>query len=942
MQHRHNHILTLICRGMDRVLDRARATLERTQTSIREIFGCRMPGQRTRKRPLGRLQPETERRYVRYWKQFLCFLIRAICLSREDRKRLLGVHLDKEQERTLEILWGTLNRYLECPDLDVWTDDDNPFQAQLQLPGRRRRLADRLNTGSEQGQPPCESREATTTPQPEAHPPSLGSSRRYTKRPRSMQRHRSCSHESDNSLSLHSSRPARQQRNCKQPRLDCPLRAEPPVLQRAVAVCIPIYSSIQSPAPDSTWTSSVPKSDSDPVVLHSSPGINSDNSSTEVAEATTDETGSVYSDSHGSDTEDDEQEAAEELEDNMVDDEEEDEDEDEDEDGSSLDPDEPLRGSEELDSRSDPCWGEAAPEHPLPGQFPALPAAAEEWISEVLVSLCISCLTTDAIYRCGDKFYSSLVAFAAVLGIRPQNCSFYEPYYYTTKLAGIAWVARLLLLEYALPIRRYRFISDVPSRDSYRFHVRRAQEIQGIYGAWDTFFPLNDILAMLVTVYHHQLPDSGLPLARLRQWVQQVIESATTLLEHNLLLGHRSPVDVRSLVDNPVECRSGFSFLDVPVNRLRATAAPILGLTENPPAGVAPLRRHGQWDPPSVRRYQQSVRMFLHQLMLAIQLSWGQPSRGSELMTVKWRKTAAAPRNLYIHEGEMVIITHDHEAWGRTARQHICARFLPPSVSRLVLLYLLHVRPFMATLVPWIAPTQLRKALSSCDLFTAPGFKSPSNARRGPYGRLLQQSSREFFGHFTLKALTYRHLLIAITKKHLKAKATVVDLRSAAENLDSIFAAQAGHSGSVNRHIYGVEESQPLQPLQPLPEMLHLYQYASHQWHQFILAPVEDPRPAPVSGSPSMSSPGPEQPPMLPDHTPQQGVHRRQLLPWDFFRFYPRWHLLLCSRCHRAVTRTSAQDHLQAHCTLGITPAHEVMLLNTLDLHNLQDIHPVL
>jgi hypothetical protein len=103
-QHQHNHILTLICQGMDRVLDRARATLERTHTSIREVFGCRMPGQRTRRRPLGRLQPETERRYMQYWKQFLCFLIQAISLSREDWKRLLRVHLDKEQERTLKIL----------------------------------------------------------------------------------------------------------------------------------------------------------------------------------------------------------------------------------------------------------------------------------------------------------------------------------------------------------------------------------------------------------------------------------------------------------------------------------------------------------------------------------------------------------------------------------------------------------------------------------------------------------------------------------------------------------------------------------------------------------------------------------------------------------------------------------------------------------------------
>lgn len=205
-----------------------------------------------------------------------------------------------------------------------------------------------------------------------------------------------------------------------------------------------------------------------------------------------------------------------------------------------------------------------------------------------------------------------------------------------------------------------------------------------------------------------------------------------------------------------------------------------------------------------------------------------------------------APRNLYIYKGEMVIITHDHKAQGRTAQQHICARFLPPSVSRLVLLYLLHVHPFTATLVPvaqehspqhrqrarWEAqnpaklrtmadpPTQLSEAYNSCDLFTAPGSKSPGNPRRGPYGRLLQESSRRFFSQFAFHALTYRHLIIAITRKHLKARATVADLRSAAATLDSIFAAQAGHSTYINRQIYGVEESQPLQPV---PEMLYLY-----------------------------------------------------------------------------------------------------------------------
>jgi hypothetical protein len=36
----HNHILTLVCWGMDQVLDQARAMLEWTPAPIQEVFGC--------------------------------------------------------------------------------------------------------------------------------------------------------------------------------------------------------------------------------------------------------------------------------------------------------------------------------------------------------------------------------------------------------------------------------------------------------------------------------------------------------------------------------------------------------------------------------------------------------------------------------------------------------------------------------------------------------------------------------------------------------------------------------------------------------------------------------------------------------------------------------------------------------------------------------------
>ncbi|GIC91330.1 uncharacterized protein Aud_007773, partial [Aspergillus udagawae] len=112
----------------------------------------------------------------------------------------------------------------------------------------------------------------------------------------------------------------------------------------------------------------------------------------------------------------------------------------------------------------------------------------------MLFSLCISSLTTQAIYQQGDKFYSSLVAFAAVLGIQPQGLSIYKPYHYTTKLAGIAW---------------------------------------------------------------------------LRAWVQWVIQSTTTILKRDLLLGYQSPARVQALADTPTMQGYSFSFLKLPANQLK-------------------------------------------------------------------------------------------------------------------------------------------------------------------------------------------------------------------------------------------------------------------------------------------------------------------------------------------------------------------------------------
>jgi hypothetical protein len=97
-------------------------------------------------------------------------------------------------------------------------------------------------------------------------------------------------------------------------------------------------------------------------------------------------------------------------------------------------------------------------------------------LTEKLFELCIKFLTQT--FR-GDEDESKtpLVHFSGVLGIDWKQARFRDPGNYTSFLAGIMWVGRLLLLEYALPTQRYSTL-DWPSREYYRDHQWRLESVR--------------------------------------------------------------------------------------------------------------------------------------------------------------------------------------------------------------------------------------------------------------------------------------------------------------------------------------------------------------------------------------------------------------------------------------------------------------------------------
>ncbi|THC87167.1 hypothetical protein EYZ11_013387 [Aspergillus tanneri] len=679
------NILDLVIASFDRVLNRALDSLASTHPPIRRLF--RSSSQTGLSAvELDRQQPKTLQRYRRVWRRYLAWMVRGAPLTDQERTEILGLRLDKYEREHLTRIWDTLQAYLAHPEETLAAG--HFLQRMEQTDARRqavKRAYDRSNLGElaaiSSPVPTPQTTSSTTTANSRAGTAAV------RKRPR---------RESVTPTPLPPPMRRGHRRTASQARLLTPTKASgtrlrdprvggsvstgenspvpsPRRVERMVAVCIPITPPLSSPDAQSSQTSEESESHStksgyvdnnvdidtasEPAWLGSPGHIPGEISDTDL-------TSSDWSD--------------EEEEDFLT---------------STESPIPSMGDGADLDRTSR-------------RGVPQLPPECQRWLDEMVFSLCISSISTRAIQQTGNKFDSSLVALTAVLAIHPVHLTVAGPYSYTSDLAAILWISRLLLLEYALPAKPYHFINDVPVRDQYRNRVRRAAAVHYTFGVRHTFYPLEEILRLTAhgiyqmyhevrpasitwspdqeTVYYRQNP-TGYTMTNFRHWIQHLIHTTTDFFNRELLLGYVEDFTLADLVDVPSERRSGFSFLDVAPHHARPTCIPLLLLCQYPPSGVRPLRQVStHWDIQAMRLYEKKVQDFLYKLALLIQVTWGQTSREKELLTIKWQNTATSQRNIFLSNGQVMIVTEYHKTRRRTVRTHPVARFLPSAVGRLL------------------------------------------------------------------------------------------------------------------------------------------------------------------------------------------------------------------------------------------------------------------
>ncbi len=441
-----------------------------------------------------------------------------------------------------------------------------------------------------------------------------------------------------------------------------------------------------------------------------------------------------------------------------------------------------------------------------PAQRPAVNPRHDDTLSEKLFHLCITFLTQR--FEQGDDRQTPLMHFSSVLGIDLKSSKFREPRTYTPILAGLIWVRRLLLLEYALPNREYRSL-QWPSREAYHDHGWRLEELRRAHSIEGSYSPMSHLVGLLASVEE--------------------------LLDDMLLFGMNRPrIDLKSLEDMMTKDECGFSIMQKPLNRLGEGYRLMLSLMKLATQNKRLLKDDDEWEMTNGDRkraleYLDKKRWFLELLMLAMHLTGGQPAREPEL---GWSSFEIA-HSLYGISSSSVGMRFTLRSITKPERQlnsYFVVRYLARSWSSST----------SPTFARSAIPSSIKSASERIHRMGTLFCSEESNDKCWDGKKLTEIMQRESGARSGSKIniSKYRHIAVAVTRVHVKeiaghfAKDDAVWQEMLSQNKDfNVYAWQTGHQRAMNNSTYGLDQAYPCH-LQP--ELLSEYRRISQLWHIWL------------------------------------------------------------------------------------------------------------
>lgn len=193
-------------------------------------------------------------------------------------------------------------------------------------------------------------------------------------------------------------------------------------------------------------------------------------------------------------------------------------------------------------------------------------------------------------------------------------------------------------------------------------------------------------------------------LTNLRHFVNSLCEVAEEVLFDELMFlvgsSTRPKIDLKELADDMNEVSVGYSFISDSRNGLDGGRERMLErLAASSRADTLLRFRNGRVEVQSEewRRYRLQLQRFLSVLLILIHTS-NVTAGGVEILPIRVFNAPEARRNIFVHDGQVMIVTAYHKSQAITGQHKVIARFLGRRISRLLASYLVELRPFVALL----------------------------------------------------------------------------------------------------------------------------------------------------------------------------------------------------------------------------------------------------
>ncbi|KAG9977930.1 hypothetical protein KCU98_g9749, partial [Aureobasidium melanogenum] len=308
-----------------------------------------------------------------------------------------------------------------------------------------------------------------------------------------------------------------------------------------------------------------------------------------------------------------------------------------------------------------------------------------------------------------DRFDSALIHFMAVMGIDETNARLRDGNDYSYMIAGLVYVSRIVAAEALLPSLDRENQGEA---DFEAFLEQRKESLAD--GSMSVMGEMLSLLAYgkkIAKNFHaqgklHWTHDgAGVALGSIefavynfKSMARSALDDCKDYMWRDLMWAGRKGdhfvLDLDSITDDMTVKKRGWYFGTDPNQDLEAQGLDwmlkrMLGSNHG-----KKMRRGDQWQSRLVANYLRRVDKFRELFLFCVHVLSGQPARGTEITSLRFRNGVANHRNIFVLDGRVMTVTSYHKSQAMLDMPKMVPRFLPWRLGQIAVIYLTHVRAF--------------------------------------------------------------------------------------------------------------------------------------------------------------------------------------------------------------------------------------------------------